>query len=216
MLFSEFMDSICNPGARDDDTSYYLHRQSLERQLPELRDDVQVPSYLNGSAMLLVSLWMGPAGSVTPIHHDFTDNLFVQVRGRKRVIVYDPDPEGAFYRMPFRSSHGRSSWHVSRVGSADRADLDAHPLFRQARAFEAVVEQGDIVFIPNFHWNEVHSPSISLSYWWDQRTVAETEAAIAKITELVAFYEAQPPAWRSLIEAILRDRHVATPPPSDR
>jgi hypothetical protein len=219
MLFSEFMDSICRASSNVDEPSYYLHRQSLDEHLPELRDDVRVPSYLNNTAMLIVSLWMGPAGSITPIHHDFTDNLFVQVLGRKRVVLYDPEPDCAFYRMPFRSSNGRSSWHVSRIGSVDSADYDAHPLFRQARAVESVVEQGDIVFIPNFYWHEVHSldsPSVSLSYWWDQRTVAETQAAIAKLTEFVSFYEAQSPVWRSMIDGILRNRAVAMPREQDR
>jgi hypothetical protein len=219
MLFSEFMDNICSTSSSADDPSYYLHRQSLDEHLPELRDDVRVPSYVDHRAMLLLSLWMGPAGSVTPIHHDFTDNLFVQVKGRKRVILYDPEPDCAFYRMPFRSSNGRSSWHVSQVGSADTADYDAHPQFRQARAVESVVEPGDIVFVPNFFWHEVHSldtPSISLSYWWDQRTVAETQAAIATLTEFVSFYAAQPPTWRSMIDGILRNRANTTPRELDR
>ena len=215
MSFGAFMDAICKTESNPDDPNYYLHRQSLDKHLPELREDVQVPSYLNRSAMLLVSLWMGPAGSITPIHHDFTDNLFVQVRGRKRVIVYDPDPDYAFYRLPFRTANGRSSWHISRVGSGGSADFDTHPMFRHAHPLEGIAEPGDIVFIPNFHWHEVHSldsPSISLSYWWDQRTVSETEAVIAKLTEFVGFYDAQPPAWRALIEGILRDRFVTTPP----
>ena len=209
MSFGEFLDRTCDPDPNPDDPSYYLHRQNLEQHLPELRDDVVVPPYVDGSSLLLVSLWMGPAGSVTPIHHDFTDNLFVQVQGKKRVILYEPDPDAAFYRLPFRSGNGRSSWHVSRVGSADSVDIETHPLFQQARAFEALMDPGDILFIPNFYWHEVHSldsPSISLSYWWDQRSLSETEAAIAKVTDFVAFYDQQPAVWRSLIDGILRNR----------
>jgi lysine-specific demethylase 8 len=212
--FCEFMDNICS---ESDDASYYLHRQNLEQQFPELRGDIRVPNYLSGAAMLMVSLWMGPAGSVTPIHHDFTDNLFVQAQGRKRVILYHPEPEGAFYRSPFQWTNGRSSWHVSRVGSTDHVDLDAHPQFQQARAYEVVVEPGDILFIPNFYWHEVHSidtPSISLSYWWDERSLSEIEVAIAKLTDFVVFYDAQPLEWRSMIEAILRDRLAASSPTS--
>jgi hypothetical protein len=208
MTFGAFLDHICDADS-EDEASYYLHRQSLAQHLPELRDDVVVPSYVDGAALLLMSLWMGPAGSVTPIHHDFTDNLFVQVRGQKRVILYDPAPDAAFYRMPFRAGPTRSSWHISSVGSSDSADLTAHPRFRDAKAFEAVMEVGDILLIPSFFWHEVHSldsPSISLSYWWDQRTLTETEAAIAKITELVAFYDQQPATWRSLIDHILGGR----------
>jgi hypothetical protein len=46
--------------------------------------------------------------------------------------------------------------------------------------------------------------------------VSETEAAIAKITGFVGFYEAQSPAWRSLIDGILRNRLVARPRELDR
>ena len=31
--------------------------------------------------------WFGPAGTITPFHHDLTNNLMAQVIGRKRVLL---------------------------------------------------------------------------------------------------------------------------------
>jgi hypothetical protein len=192
-----------------------LHRKSIDEHLPELRPDIVVPEQIAAAPFLLTSLWMGPSGSITPIHHDFTNNLFVQVQGRKKVILYPPDPDAAFYRLPFKSHDGRSSWHISRVGSFNTADYERYPLFREAKPLEVVVDAGSILFIPNFYWHEVHSldsPSISLSYWWDARTAAEIESSIAKITDLLQLLEGTPVEWRGLVERLIttQTRHEQT------
>ena len=31
--------------------------------------------------------WMGPAGTITPFHHDLTNNFMAQVIGRKRIKI---------------------------------------------------------------------------------------------------------------------------------
>ncbi|MFA7604870.1 MAG: cupin-like domain-containing protein [Novosphingobium sp.] len=35
-------------------------------------------------------IWIGPGGTFTPLHHDLTNNLLVQVAGRKQVILLLP------------------------------------------------------------------------------------------------------------------------------
>jgi hypothetical protein len=203
MPFSEFLGHTLAPKGPP---HFYLHKHSLEKQLPELRDDIVVPEHIQAFQTLLISLWMGPKGSITPIHHDFTDNFFVQVRGTKRVILYSPDPEDAFYRMPFLARNQRSSWHISRVGSLESADRQAFPAFGSAKPIDILVQQGDVLYIPIFFWHEVHSidsPSISLSYWWDERSLPEIDASIAKITELMEFCESEPASWQALIERIM-------------
>ena len=45
------------------------------------------PERLSGAA----SLWLGPAGTVTPLHHDCCNILFTQVYGEKRVVLIPPD-----------------------------------------------------------------------------------------------------------------------------
>jgi hypothetical protein len=206
MTFADFLDRISGSGPDLDGKHYYLHKQSLDQHLPELKPDVPIPAYIEASPFLMTSLWMGPAGSITPIHHDFTNNLFLQVRGRKRLILYPPDPEHAFYRLPFRSLGGRSSWHISRVGSLTTFDRGAFPRFKDAEPIDLVVEPGTMLLIPNFYWHEVHSldtPSISLSYWWDARSFQEIETSINSITTMLQSYDSAPPEWKSMMRRLV-------------
>jgi lysine-specific demethylase 8 len=203
MAFGDFLDSISR--VTDDGPRWYLHKHNIEQQLPELIPDIRTPEHIEGSAMLLTSLWMGPRGSVTPIHHDFSDNFFVEVRGRKRVVMYAPEPEQAFYRLPFRAVNGRSSWHISRVGSLDNVERDEFPQFERAQPIDVTVEQGDVLYIPSFYWHEVHSldsPSMSLSYWWSQYTVQEIEEMIRVITRFVELHATATSDWQQLMRAI--------------
>jgi len=213
MPFEEFLQHTLAPHGPP---HYYLHKHSLEKQLPELRDDIVVPDHIRNFPTLLISLWMGPKGSITPIHHDFTDNFFVQVRGKKRVILFPPEPEAAFYRMPFRAQNARSSWHVSRVGTLDGVNRATFPNFEAARPIDVLVEHGDLLYIPVFYWHEVHSvdsPSMSLSYWWEERSLPEIDASIAKITELVDLYGTASASWKALIERIVSEHVIGRAKP---
>lgn len=210
MRFDEFLEHITHPPASGH--YYYLHKHSLQQQLPELLADIRVPPHLEGHAMLETALWMGPGGSITPIHHDFSDNFFVQVRGRKRVIMYAPEPERSFYRMPFRSygqPRPRSSWHISRVGSLTSPDSNASfPEFARAEPLDVTCEPGDILYIPEFYWHEVHSldsPSLSLSHWWSTYTVEQIEAKLQTITRFFEVYGEATPGWRSLVQRLARN-----------
>lgn len=208
MPFADFMRLTTSPQGPP---HYYLHKHSLQQQLTELRDDIVVPELIQHFQTLIISLWMGPAGSITPIHHDFTDNFFVQVRGRKRVIMYRPEPDSAFYRLPFRATNQRSSWHISRVGSLTSNDGNAFPKFAAAQPIDVLVEQGDLLYIPSFFWHEVHSldsPSMSLSYWWEEHSLPEIDASIAKITQLVDLYASASPSWKALIRRIVKEHVV--------
>jgi lysine-specific demethylase 8 len=211
LTFGEFLDRISTP--EPPGTYYYLHKKSIDQHLPELQGDIRIPEFISDSAFMLASLWMGPRGSITPIHHDFTNNLFVQVRGRKRVILYPPDPEHAFYRLPFRDIDGRSSWHISHVGSGTSPRKESFPLFRDAIPIDIVVEQGSMLFIPSFYWHEVHSldtPSISLSYWWDERPLPEIEASISAITAFFQLHRDVPQSWKALIQRLVTS-HIVRP-----
>lgn len=83
----------------------YLAQHQLLLQLPQLRADVLVPDHCytappphpsdprQGQAELdepLLHAWLGPPGTITPLHTDPYHNLLVQVVGRKYVRLYAP------------------------------------------------------------------------------------------------------------------------------
>src|SRR3954447_8042717 len=94
MPFDRFIDLVSRPGAGNDAylTAYNSARntEAISALHPDLgfpekflSRDVEQP---NGM------MWIGPAGTLTSLHHDLTNNLIAQVVGRKRLLVL-PDAE---------------------------------------------------------------------------------------------------------------------------
>ncbi len=98
------------------------------------------------------SLWVGPTGTVTPLHHDQSSGWFVQLHGSKRMWMASPLESALF---------------TTAVGLYNRVDAREPQQGELAEvgfsAFE--VHAGDAVFIPVGWWHQVvaTTPSISVS-----------------------------------------------------
>jgi hypothetical protein len=103
-------------------------------------------------------MWMGPAGTFTPLHFDLTNNLIVQVVGAKRVIMSPPSQTPKLYnhRHVFSAVHDIT----------DEARLNHYPRARSAQTIEVDLEAGDILFMPIGWWHQVTALdfSVSLTY----------------------------------------------------
>ena len=97
--------------------------------------------------------WIGPEGVVTPLHHDLTNNLFVQVHGRKRFYLASALQVDALY----------NHHHVYSSASLSRPDLEACPELDRVRVFEIELGPGDVLFLPVGWWHEVLGLSASIS-----------------------------------------------------
>ena len=98
-------------------------------------------------------LWLGPAGTITPLHHDVMNVLFSQVVGRKRFRLYSPVDTPLLYNT------------LSVYSEVDplAPDLERFPLFADATAIEVVVEPGETLFVPVGWWHHVVSLDLSMS-----------------------------------------------------
>lgn len=100
-----------------------------------------------------VSLWVGPGGTVTPLHQDTANNLFCQVRGKKRFILVDPANAELL----------RDCLSYYSDLDAERFDLDRFPYLAHVQRLEVTVGPGQALFIPAGWWHHVRSLSPSLS-----------------------------------------------------
>lgn len=86
-----------------------------------------------------------------------------QVVGRKYVRLYAPEPAAAMY------PHASGLHTNTSRADLERSDLAAaFPLLAAAPFFEAVLEPGDLLYIPPKWWHFVKAltTSFSCSFWW--------------------------------------------------
>ncbi|MFI9365444.1 cupin-like domain-containing protein [Kitasatospora sp. NPDC053057] len=140
-----------------------MQQMSIPGALPELRDDLVIPPYIPTDVISDINLWMASESSNTPLHYDNMNNLFAQLDGKKRFMLFNPSQSELLYpgALDIRTRH------LSSV-DVNTPDLEKYPRFAQAEYWEAVVEPGDLLFIPAFWWHQVSAPDISVSvnYWW--------------------------------------------------
>lgn len=98
-------------------------------------------------------LWFGPKGTVTPIHHDLTNNMLVQIYGRKKVTLIPS------FQVP--NMYNDKSVY-SQVDYPNH-DEDKFPLMKNVHAMEVVLNPGDAIFIPIAWWHRVESLDVSVS-----------------------------------------------------
>lgn len=153
---SDFVAQVLAGGATND---YYLtaNNEALRRPefAPLLQDIGSLPEFCDRSQLAeRSSFWFGPAGTVTPLHHDTLMLCHTQVVGRKRWRFISP------LQTPLLYNH----FEVYSPVDIDYLDLERYPLFRQATVLEVVVEPGETVFLPLGWWHQVTSLDVSLSF----------------------------------------------------
>ncbi len=110
-----------------------------------------LPGYLGPSLLGDGFFWMGPKGTVTPWHHDLTQNLLVNMVGTKRVALVSP---AETHRM-------RNHRHCFSRFGAD-ATLAGVPEAERPRVLTVDIGPGEILFIPVGWWHHVTGLSLTI------------------------------------------------------
>jgi hypothetical protein len=117
--------------------------------------------------------WLGPAGTVTPLHADYDDNLFVQIWGSKRIFLAPPHHDEFLYPREANALLFGSPF------DPEAPDFDKFPLARQAATIECIVQPGDMLYVPAGWYHQVRSLSFSLSANRWSRTMPLALATLA-------------------------------------
>jgi hypothetical protein len=153
MTFGEFVD-IAESGEETND--FYMTANNSGKNKAALRslwEDIRFPEYLDGSAENDGFFWYGPAGIVTPIHHDLTNNFMAQVRGRKLVRII----------APFESADVYNNRHCFSPVDIMNPDLEKFPKMADVTIIDVEIGPGDLFFLPVGWWHGVRGLDISLT-----------------------------------------------------
>eukprot|EP00743_Colponemidia_sp_Colp-15_P007979 GILK01008642.1.p1 GENE.GILK01008642.1~~GILK01008642.1.p1 ORF type:complete len:399 (+),score=33.91 GILK01008642.1:36-1232(+) len=174
-FFSRYFEaSVLSPATkrRRKDTSAsdkeigYLAQHTLLEQIPELAKDIVIPDYCRMAPqgeLQVVNIWLGPGGTVSPIHHDPYHNLLAQVVGSKYIRLYDPSQSEYLYAFQDGLLTNTSPVDVL------HPDLKQFPQFGSAKYIDCELTAGDILYIPPKWWHYVQSlsSSCSVSFWFE-------------------------------------------------
>ncbi len=157
MIFAEFIERVRGSGVTNDLYITANNTAANRTALPELWEEiVQIPEYLDPTAPLDGFFWFGPAGTITPFHHDLTNNLMAQVIGRKRIkLVPSWDmPLMRNFRHVFCEVDGRV------IAASPRARFD------EPQVLECILNPGEILFLPVgcLHFVEGLDVSVTVSF----------------------------------------------------
>ncbi|UKK83605.1 cupin-like domain-containing protein [Sphingopyxis sp. BSN-002] len=150
--FDELIDWLRKDEASNDIYLTAYNSGTNAAALTPLRDDMAPIALLDDSRERDGFFWLGPKGTLTPWHHDLTNNLLVQVLGRKRVRMAPP---WAFARMR-NSRHCFSDWGNDAL-PAGEGDAATPPVL------ETVIGPGEGVFLPVGWWHQVEALDLSAS-----------------------------------------------------
>ncbi|MDY7575044.1 cupin-like domain-containing protein [Actimicrobium sp. CCI2.3] len=101
--------------------------------------------------------WLGPAGTVTPLHCDYDDNIFAQLWGSKRLILSPPHHDAFLYTREANAILFGSAFNP------EAPDFEQFPLARQATLIECLVEPGELLYVPAGWYHHVRALTFSLS-----------------------------------------------------
>jgi hypothetical protein len=157
MPFNEFIDRISPPATTND---LYMtafnsaaNTAALSALLPDLSPLDGLPDVLAGHSQGM--MWIGPAGTFTPLHHDLTNNLLLQIIGRKRVLMVAPADTPKLY----------NDHHVySRVRDlAEPGIVSRFPMLDGVQVHQIMLKPGDALFLPLGWWHQVSALDFSIS-----------------------------------------------------
>ena len=101
--------------------------------------------------------WLGPAGTVTPLHCDYDDNIFAQIWGSKRIVLSPPHHDAFLYPSEANAMLFGSPF------DPEAPDFEKFPLARQATMIQCIVSPGELLYVPAGWYHQVRALTFSLS-----------------------------------------------------
>jgi hypothetical protein len=153
--FADYVDVVT--GAGESNNAYLVannHFFDRPGTRPLLDEIVVDPGYFDPAVKEgNVFFWFGPAGTITPLHHDVENVMLVGVHGTKDVTLVSPLQSHRVYNLVLV---------YSEVDTAD-PDYARHPRFLGVQWSRVRLCAGEALFIPVGWWHRVEAAETSIS-----------------------------------------------------
>lgn len=156
-VFLDYLNEIKNYSKSA--TSTYLGNMSISKMFPELLEHVDFSLISTNTVRNSTSLWIGPPGTITGWHTDrLANNILAQIKGRKLVFLVNPEQKNTMY-----PSHKYEPGSRLSDVNMEAFQYEKTPLFKNTKVRYALIEPGQMLFIPQNWWHCVYGIDISIS-----------------------------------------------------
>lgn len=142
----------------------YLANEKLPRHAVNALG-LDTPPYYPAADLRKPRIWLGPAGSITPLHKDGSDNFALHLFGAKKWVLF---PVRDYPRLYLKQPQPRSlpGFAISEI-DVRRPDHGRFRLYRHARAVEVEVHAGETLYLPAgwAHYVETTTATLMVNYW---------------------------------------------------
>ena len=153
--FDAFIDRISSTPGNDAYLTAYNSARNAQALAPLAQDIRPLDEILTREASYPDGMmWIGPQGAFTPLHHDLTNNLIVQVVGRKRLILAPAAYAGRLYNR---------QGVFSEVLDLERFDAARFPDLGGVHAYEVTLDPGEALFVPLGWWHQARALDFSVT-----------------------------------------------------
>jgi hypothetical protein len=128
-----------------------------------VQNDYECPEYCKNGSHLRSRIFIAPKDSATALHRDIPENIYVLVKGKKKIQLFSPITN--MYPNHIFSKHP----NFSKIDLAN-PDYIKFPKLRVAKPLIAELNAGDTLYIPSMWWHYVknETDAIALNFWWSR------------------------------------------------
>jgi hypothetical protein len=129
---------------------------------PRLHSEITLPDFTPKQPQYQI-LFISRSGGTNPLHIDVGENLFAQIRGCKRVVLFPPSSRTLY---PYSRFSKLANYSQLVLAEPDYSEFHK---FDPDQGWETTLSPGEILYIPYCWWHEtttISDISISLSHFW--------------------------------------------------
>lgn len=174
MKLKEYVD-LLKKGPSD----YRIFLFNMMKEVPELQNHYKMPNLGIRFLKKLPFLFFGAEQSSVFMHYDidFANILHIHFEGKKRCIIYPPSETKFLYKVP------NALISLNEI-NFNTPDLEQFPALKYARGYEAYLNHGEALYMPEGYWHQMTylTPGFSMSLRTLPRSAKNIGKAIYNLT----------------------------------
>ncbi|KZN32602.1 hypothetical protein N480_25470 [Pseudoalteromonas luteoviolacea S2607] len=129
-------------------------KEKFNEEISILAEDYEAPAFLRQSELINAQIILGSESNATPMHYDYAGEAksLTQVKGRKHCLLVAPDQAHLLNLNSMYDFQGRPNYSTVDIRNLDP---EKHPELRELRLYEAVLEEGEALYWPNFWLHDI-------------------------------------------------------------